>query len=1031
VQPSFPPDAAPVVVDRVEWVPASPESVHVHVYGRWRDRPVSEPMVLLVGTERRRHAFDALERPPEGVLVAFAVPNELRARLGEDIAIQIGPNELPLPGAGTGSVREADEPEPEAEVIDRAVLAERRARRAELAEDTLMRRAEDAERTKETLEAQLANLEQRLEGARVERDELDAKVAEAERKLRAAEQREYAEQQRRIDLEDEVERVRRDAEHEVGELRRRLEAANQRAEDLAREVDRARRGIAEALQRSEADRAALRRAEEQMTARNERVLAAEAADERRSHLEHALEEVENRARELQAGLASERVARERADQALADSREEAQAKVTLLEHELAQRETIQTRIAEQLHAVREELDHVRAQARAQADSQTGVTQSVASLQEIADRLKDRIVDLERRKDAAEAELAHTRAILDQRSTELERARIDLKSAQREAELMRAEATKHQAALEQANRTMEAVRTSAGELQARIDGERRERAQSEALLHEQLAHAQAEGQRTVNEIEVELRMALETERRAFAEQVQRIESHVAGLREQVVSAAAGLRDSLDAERAAREAAERLLAEERDRVSTERQAAAEALAQLALEQNRRSALETQVSEALSAVRDVRAEDEARSARDAAVQQLVAEVLGTAASLRDAYERESRKLEGELTQRVVDERKQMATELAAMEARATDLQSELHGAGEELEAELQAERTARWLAEAELARLRQGAPAAAPSRPAPAPRAAEPAPAPPEPVAAEPVAGEPVGPEPDKPAIIDDLESAAERLRETVPPPEREPEREPAAPSDRTPLRPRLVSAAERRPTGWLAESIRTLSAHNPDVAARLVVALLPVQRLFVDGDLTYDLTVTELGTYRVALHGGATSVDPRAEPGGRKEVDFHLEGTAAALADLIAGGIRKRAKDTHFDGSRRKLKRLVKAMRDPVQIADVARSGAGADPGLVLAALATAVDPAWTQGHMFTVAFEVDGGTWTVGVDQGPLSVQAGLPDDGPSATVHMPPAVFLPILGGVAPPPGLEATASGNARAVELLRQWFDTAQGLT
>src|SRR5581483_6064940 len=124
--------------------------------------------------------------------------------------------------------------------------------------------------------------------------------------------------------------------------------ANQRAEDLAREVDRARRGIAEALQRSEADRAALRRAEEQLRERGERVVA---ADERRAHLEHALEEVESRARELQAGLASERLARERADRALADAREEAAAKVTLLEHELAERDTLQGRIREQLAAV--------------------------------------------------------------------------------------------------------------------------------------------------------------------------------------------------------------------------------------------------------------------------------------------------------------------------------------------------------------------------------------------------------------------------------------------------------------------------------------------------------------------------------------------------------------------------------------------------------------------------------------------------------------------------------------------------------
>src|SRR3954452_4255391 len=106
VQPSFPPDSAPLEVDRVEWVPASPEAVHVHLLGRWVDRPVADPLVLLVGTERRRHAFDALDTPPPGVLAAFAVPNELRSRLSVDIALQIGANEMALPGAGTGTLRD-------------------------------------------------------------------------------------------------------------------------------------------------------------------------------------------------------------------------------------------------------------------------------------------------------------------------------------------------------------------------------------------------------------------------------------------------------------------------------------------------------------------------------------------------------------------------------------------------------------------------------------------------------------------------------------------------------------------------------------------------------------------------------------------------------------------------------------------------------------------------------------------------------------------------------------------------------------
>jgi hypothetical protein len=1067
VQPSFPPDSAPLEVDRVEWVPASPEAVHVHLLGRWRDRPVPEPLVLLVTSEGgRRDPFPALDDAPAGVLAAFAVPVELRGRLAEDLALLVGVHEIQLPGAETGTLRDAPE-EPEAEVIDRAVLAERRARRAELAEESLVRRASEAEQTAGTLEAQLANLEERLGQARDERDELEAALADAERRLKTAQQREYAEQQGRIEAQDEVERVRREREHELSELRRRLEAANGRAEDMAREVDRARRGIAEALQRSEADRAALRRAEEQLRTRNERVLEGEASMDAREELEASLTEVSGLAGELREALALEQDARARAEAALAAEREEAAAKVTLLEHELEGRTAVQARVAQQLAEVRAELEAVRAEAGASA----GAAQSVAHLSEIADRLKDRIVALERRRDAAEAELAQLREILAQRSTELERARIDLQRAERDAEVLRAETTRHQAALEQANRTIEAVRQSAGELQLRLDDERRERAQAEAALHEQLSRAEAEGRQSAVAIEVELRAAIEAERRAFAEQVASIERHVGGLRDQVAGAAAELRDALDAEQAARQAAECQLEDERARSATERTAAAEALAQLSLEQARRRELEEQVAEALEAVREVRDGDEDRAARDTAVQELVAEVLGTAAALRAAFEEESRKLEGELTAVVAEERVRMAEELAAMEARAGALQTQLDDAGAGLREELEAERQARWLAEAEVARLRQAA-IAAPAVPAvPASPVVPDVPAPVFLDARQRIAGE-AGSEVAEgpgPGLIADLDEAAARLREQVEPvedleeleptdivpkpapepepeptPEPEPEPESATilPSGRqtperqdrsTPgvlLAPRVTGPAPSVP--WLADAVERLAARDADAAARLVVALLPVQRLRVDAPLTYDLTATELGTFRVALDGEA-SVEPRAEPGPRREIDFHLEGPATALAGLAVGGLRRRPRDAQFDGSRRKLRRLLKGMRDPVLLGEIARSGAMVEPGLVLSALSAATDPALTDGHTFAVAWDVTGprgGTWTVRVAEGAPFVEPGLPAGGATATVHVSQAAFLPLLAGFAPPPGEGATVEGNLHAVELLRQWFDAAQGL-
>ncbi|MCW2966394.1 MAG: Chromosome segregation ATPase-like protein, partial [Solirubrobacteraceae bacterium] len=258
--------------------------------------------------------------------------------------------------------------------------------------------------------------------------------------------------------------------------------------------------------------------------------------------------------------------------------------------------------------------------------------------------------------------------------------------------------------------------------------------------------------------------------------------------------------------------------------------------------------------------------------------------------------------------------------------------------------------------------------------------------------------------------------------------------AVPAAGIPLRSRLVSAAERGSAPWLAEAITRLAALEHESADRLVVRLLPVQRLRVANDLVYDLTVTELGTFRVTLRDGETTVEPVAEPGGRKDVDFHLEGTAPELAQFAAGGMRKRPKGTHLEGSRRRLKRLIKDLREPVQLSDIARAGAVVEPGLILAALAAGMELEWTTGHTFTVAWVIGGehgGTWTVRIGDGLPQVLPGLPEEGATATLHVPQQVFIPLLAGFAPPPGEEATASGNAHAVALLRQWFDQVQQLS
>src|SRR5271157_3624204 len=89
------------------------------------------------------------------------------------------------------------------------LLAERRARRAaESGEAALTRRAEAAEATVQTLERHVASLQQRLREAEEDQRRMagliEAEKAEAEEReaeLRRVKQREYAEQQLRVEAE--------------------------------------------------------------------------------------------------------------------------------------------------------------------------------------------------------------------------------------------------------------------------------------------------------------------------------------------------------------------------------------------------------------------------------------------------------------------------------------------------------------------------------------------------------------------------------------------------------------------------------------------------------------------------------------------------------------------------------------------------------------------------------------------------------------------------------------------------------------
>ncbi len=188
------------------------------------------------------------------------------------------------------------------------LLAERRARRAaESGEVALTRRAEAAEATVQTLERHVASLQQRLREAEDSQREIAdsleierSAALEREHELRRVKQREYAEQQLRVEAEELLGDFDRESRGEIERIGARLSASEGDARELAARLEIVQRQLAEAEHGSAAERAAQRRFELELQTR--------------------LSELERRASEMQLGFDRERSARERAEQLLADMR---------------------------------------------------------------------------------------------------------------------------------------------------------------------------------------------------------------------------------------------------------------------------------------------------------------------------------------------------------------------------------------------------------------------------------------------------------------------------------------------------------------------------------------------------------------------------------------------------------------------------------------------------------------------------------------------------------------------------------------
>jgi hypothetical protein len=223
--------------------------------------------------------------------------------------------------------------------------------------------------------------------------------------------------------------------------------------------------------------------------------------------------------------------------------------------------------------------------------------------------------------------------------------------------------------------------------------------------------------------------------------------------------------------------------------------------------------------------------------------------------------------------------------------------------------------------------------------------------------------------------------------------------------------------------LRDALTGLAVDEPDIAELLFVALLPAQGGTVKRPMAYELAVEDGTTHRVSV-----GLDrARVELPGQGATDARVSGPLAALVPLAAGGAGRRLPGTRIEG-RRALRRVLKARRGPLGLAELAAAGVAPSPGLLLTVLARAVPVAWTIDRELSVDIAPEGAdTWRViASGRGPLTILPADPEEPAAATLHTSASRLPAVLAGTAEPG--DAWVGGDLRAAQTLLSWLDRAQ---
>ena len=240
------------------------------------------------------------------------------------------------------------------------------------------------------------------------------------------------------------------------------------------------------------------------------------------------------------------------------------------------------------------------------------------------------------------------------------------------------------------------------------------------------------------------------------------------------------------------------------------------------------------------------------------------------------------------------------------------------------------------------------------------------------------------------------------------------------------------------GTTRRALRRMAESDPELAARLIVQSLPAAAADLPEGLSYRLELEGLGAWTVSSLGGRAKVAEVLSGADLNGEAFAISTDAETLARVASGSnpigplARGRLK---IRGRRRKAFALRRLSPDAGP-RELARLAMPVDPDLVFRSLAYAIEPEWTRGHRFAVAYQLvgeGGGTWRVEVDDGAVRVERGLGEE-PDAIVRIRYTDWMKLLSGEITPSDAmrlgKTEIEGQIFPVTRMGRWIDRAEGI-